>query len=429
LADISRILCNTILLVIIFAGIVTAGDSGDFNFRAGLGYDFVSQEYFLNSSRYDTSLTPDPDLTDNTLLKKDYLDDAKGLFYIKYEPGDEDRFRIEAGWEQTPENFRARTWGQAVLGEIGNRFEADFNLERKDRYRGTSGAGEDLSVLGGNIRYRRSLSETLESHIRFYGENINFDSLGSLVYNYSRYGGELGLNILTRGFNSLYITAGLEGRTVPDSTRLGYTAAKGTIGYLGYLSGSQIMGDISVENKKYRMEENQDDYFLMTLTSSLRIPITSSYFIKPAGDMEFFNFSEESYLNDDYVLARLALLLERDFNNITFYIGPKFELYSIAADYESDDDYLEYSAFTGLDFFQTSRIFLMLENQVGQRQYGNNPIYYSDFIFDRASVIGSAKIWAGLSLDVLFSAEWEWHKIESDDSRLYLLSSGISYKF
>ena len=63
----------------VFAGITARSDPGDFSIRFGLDYDFVSQEYFTSSSRYDTSLTADPDLTDVALLSKDYLDDKTVL--------------------------------------------------------------------------------------------------------------------------------------------------------------------------------------------------------------------------------------------------------------------------------------------------------------------------------------------------------------
>jgi hypothetical protein len=71
----------------------------------------------------------------------------------------------------------------------------------------------------------------------------------------------------------------------------------------------------------------------------------------------------------------------------------------------------------------------MLENQLGHRNYLNNPDYNSDSIFDRITLIGTAWIFRALSVDILFSAEWEWHRVDSDDSRLYLLSAGLSYNF
>nr|MBN2277670.1 hypothetical protein [candidate division Zixibacteria bacterium] len=419
----------SLTIIILVAGASPANASGDLGIRTGLGYDFVSQEYFYSSSRYDTALIPNPDETDNILLRKDYLDDVKGLIYLKYNPNGEGRYVVETGWEQSPETFRARGYGHAALGSTDNRWDADFNFDIRNQYRGTADPGEDLMVFGGKLKYRKSLSQTLLTHLKAYGEKVAFDSVGELVYNYSRFGAEIGLDFLSAGYNSLYLMAGVEKRKVPDSAILDYMAYKAQIGYAGVVGEVQILGDLSLESKGYNEPDNLDNYILTTLTADLRIPVGSDLCIRPDIDLEYFNFENDNYLNIDYILGRMGILLDRDLGRFIPALGPKIEILSMASDFENDEDYLEYYFQIGLDFYNSRRAFFMLENQLGQHRYGNDPIYYSDFNFNRSSLIGSVKLWQNLNLDFLLSAEWEWHEIDSDDSRLYLISTGLIYTF
>ncbi|MEW5923715.1 MAG: hypothetical protein AB1746_06985 [Candidatus Zixiibacteriota bacterium] len=425
-----RIIGSALILMLNLAGIAAAdGDPGDFSIRFGMGYDFVSQEYFTSSSRYDTSLSPDPDLTDITLLSKDYLDDKKGLVYVTLNPRNEGRYILETGWEQTPDILRALGRGHLTVGGKDSRLESDFDFEIKRRCRGDAEIGEDLSVLKGKTKYIRRLSEQVESSLRIYGENVAFDSTSSLVYNYSRFGGELGFSIFTRNFNSIFFNAGVETRDVPDSSQLNFLQLRGSLGYFGSLGGSQISADLTIENKDYDSPDNRDDYLLITLYGNAKVPASENIFVRPLGNLEYFDFRSDEFINRDYLLARGGLLVGRDYSRISLALGPKFQLHSISSDYEGDDDYLEYMAFGSIDFFYSDRILCLIENQAGRRGYQNDPVYYSDFTFNRLSLIGSFKLLGTLNLDLLFSAEWEWHEIESDDSRLYLLSSGLSYTF
>lgn len=417
-----------IILFLFFAVIIRADDSGDFSFKLGLGYDFVSQEYFLSSSRYDTSFAPDPDgLLTATLLKKDYLDDKKGLVYFKYDSKAEGRFILEAGWEQTPDLFRALGWAHFSLGSYGNRLETDFNLEVKERCRGAAEAGEELSVFEGEVDYRRRFSESAESKFRLFGERVAFDSTGLLVYDYSRVGGEVGISINTTDFSTLYVSTHIEKRNVPDSCQLDYSLIRGNLGYFGTLLGSQISGELAVESKDYGWSDSRDDYTLTTFFSNLKVPIGQGFFLRLESHLENFNFRVEGSFNNDYILARSGLILGREYDLISVTLGPKIEVLSIETDYQNDDDYFEYLAFAGFDYYSYGGIFLLVENELGKRNYRNDPSYYSDFTFNRVSIIGTLKILKNLSVDILFSAEWEWHKIDSDDSRLYLFSSGLTY--
>ena len=428
-----RLINSQIIKISVFflvcAGAALADSSGHFGLRAGIGYDFISQEYFLDSLRYvdaDSSLK-------SALLKKDYLDDKKGFVYLKYfsptESGPGLSYRLEAGWEQTPEVYRALGWGRFEVGGVIDRLESDFRMEIKNRYKGAIELGEELAIFNGSLAYRRHWSDFVESKVKFYGENISFDTVGSYVYNYSRYGLELAANILTENFNSIYLATTYEIRNVPDSGQLDYRLIRGSGGYFGTFSGFRLTADLSLENRLYEQPAGQDDYFLLSINSEAQIQIGQDYFFAPKFNLEYFNYRADDPVNDDHSLIRVGLLPGREFGSFSIALGPKLEILTVASDFVNDNDYLELMASAEIDYFGMGGLFFLFENQFGQRDYRQDLIYTSEFIFDRISLIGSARIFDGFNLDILFSAEWEWHEIDSDNSRLYLISTGLSYQF
>jgi hypothetical protein len=413
-------------LPLTFAGIVRADNPGLFRARVGLGYDFVSQEYFTS----DTTPTSSPDqLLEATLLRKDYLDDKKGLVHLTFDPKRNGQYILEAGWEQTPDVYRGLGRGHLAVGGSDSRLEADLNLEIKGRYRGESEVGEDVSVINAKAAYNRRLSPSLESRIRILAERVDFDSAGSLVYDYDRIGGEVGLSVLSRDFNSALFSMGVEKRSVPDSSWLDYLSVRASLGYFGNLSDAFVSADLTIENKDFEAPEDRDDYTLTTLSANLRIPAGEAFYLRPDLSLEYFDFEIDNLINNDYLLARGGLLFGWDLGRLSASFGPRIELLSIETDFEGDDDYSELMAQAGADLMYSDRAFVLFENQIGKRDYRHKTEYYSDFIFDRMSLIGSLKIFRSLSFDLLFSAEWEWHEIDSDNNRLYLLSAGLNYSF
>ncbi len=413
-----------IFVIFLLADMALGEESGAFTFKAGFGYDFVSQEYFIDSVR----LGGGDSILQLSLLEKDYLDDKKALLFLRYQPDLKGRYILEGGWEQTPELFRANGRGFLALGNNNNQFQAEFNVNTKKRYRGEIEEGEEMTILDGAIKLKRRLFERLSGRIRLSGESVNFDTSGLYIYNYSRLGGDLELNFTTGSYNSIYAKFGLEKRTVPDTAQLDYNIIRGGLGYLGSFLTGLASAEVTVENKKYNQLENPDDYFLTSFQADLKLPMVKSFSLNGNLDLENYDFDKDNYINEDYRQAHFGLRGGWRSGDLSLSLGPEIEFLTIKSEFESDDDYFEFYIHAGLDYFREG-IFIFLDNQVGHRKYRNNPLFYSDFVFDRLSLIGSLTIFKDLSADLLFSGEWEWHRIESDNSRLYLLSSNLTYTF
>jgi len=417
-------------LILINAGAVFADSSGGFNLRAGIGYDYISQEYFLESDSI--YLNPDSSLK-SALLKKDYMDDKKGSLFLGYtsDPKNDKNLNqiYEIGWEQTGEMFRILGSGRVGKKWQKSRLEGNFRLELKENYNGMAEPGEELTVLNSYLDYRHQLSNMTELRSRIYTESVRFDTVEPYIYDYSRYGIELGFSIFTAGLSSISVGSAFEIRDVPDSNQLDYYLLRGNLGYFGTVFGAGLTADFGLEWRNYDRSNGRNSYFLLSLNSDTRMPLGKNFFLIAKQNLEYFKFSQDDFINDDYYLVRLGLKGGHDFGRLSASFGPEIELLSIDSDYTNDDDYAEIMAVFGADYFGTGGLFFMIENKFGKRNYKNDSDYRSEFLFDRANFIGSAALFGGLNFDILLSLDIEFHDTDSDDSRLYLVSGGLSYHF
>jgi len=429
LHSILKLIGIVMLLTALNAGIVQADSSGVFGIRSGIGYDYISQEYFLDSLR----LAGEDSLVTATLLKRQYLDDKKAFLYLELDnrlPLDgSDSYYLEAGWEQTDEIIRGVASAVYGTNSSRDRFDAELGLDLKQRYRGETSPGEEITVVDGRLKYSRSLSNHTSAGLKLYGEGVWFDSVTSFVYDYNRIGLTTGLDFLTENFNAISFGLTGEFRNVPDSSDLNYNLIRGNFGYLGTLLGAYGSANLSLEYRDYRLDGGFDDYFLATFYSTSDWPLGDEFYLSVNPNLELFDYSANDFVNSDYFLGRLDLLLKRSLGSVTITAGPTSELYSVSTEFTSDDDYSELAGKVGMDYVGLDGAVILFENQVGFRNYKTAQIYTSDFTFDRLTLIGSTRIWRGLNVDLFLSAEWEWHEIDSDDNRIYLITTSLSYAF
>ena len=300
-----RLISLTLCLFIINAGTVFADSSGGFNLRAGIGYDYVSQEYFLESDS--TYLNPDSSLQ-SALLKKDYLDDKKGFLFFGYssETKKQNNLRqnYEIGWEQTDELFRIlgsaridKKWQKSSL-------EGSFRLETKENYKGAADPGEELTIINSHLNYRFQLSNNTDLRSRVYMESVNFDTVETYIYNYSRYGIELGFGLFTNDFNSISLNSAIEIRDVPDSNRLDYTLFRGNLGYFGTVLGAYATIDFGLESRNYGHPDSRDDYLLLNVNSDIKIPLDKNNFLTAKQNVEYEigNLISDSIINTRQII-------------------------------------------------------------------------------------------------------------------------------
>jgi hypothetical protein len=416
--------------IVFIAGIVRADNSGDFSFKVGIGYDFISQEYFYDSLGYSIFADSSADLyVAASILEKDYLDDKKGLAYIKFDSGKKGKKVLELGWEQTPEFYRAVGRGNLLLGKNSDFLDVDFDFDMKKKYRGEKVEGEEITTIGSRLKYRHAFANGMETSIHLKAENVDFDSTGQYIYNYSKIGYEAGLIYFSPEFNSIHFLVSAENRFVPDSARMEYFSFRTSLGYSGVLFKNQFVGEITFENRSYNQSDEKDDYRHASILSIIQTPIRSNKLLKSELMLDYFDYNDENTVYDDYLVSSGKILFGLELDRISLAVGPHLEFLSFVRGSNFGENYWEYAAHLEFDFYNLNKIFLLFENQFGKRNYPSNHEFYSNYVFDRASLLGNIRIWKNLSFDIMFSAEWEWHKKSSDNSRLFLFSSSFNYSF
>ena len=118
-------------------------EASDFEIQTSLGYDFISQEYFLDSVTTDSTLSL-------WQLKTDYLDELRGRISFRYWSGEQRELELQSSYEQSNGIFRIKlfTDWRPKLGN--NKLGITTELERRDRYKGISLFGD--SYLFGYTR-------------------------------------------------------------------------------------------------------------------------------------------------------------------------------------------------------------------------------------------------------------------------------------
>ncbi|MBK7141751.1 MAG: hypothetical protein IPH75_06705 [bacterium] len=415
-----------VVLIVIAAAGYSEADSRPFSLKAGIGYDYLSQRYFMDSlavAGIDTVLT-------RYELSSDYLNDLKGSLELAYKYAGENLFDLSTRLEQTQDitrlkltsNWLAR-WTSLDLrwrNQIEWRHQADSASSTLGSY--VSGAT--------NLKARRFFSQSTAVWGQFLADGTDFRSDLQYGYDFYRVTAKLGLE---QSFGILS-TASLHGfmtsREVSDSVTLNYDGygIEGT--FSGLLSRLEIDFLTRWEKKDYNRAANDDDYNRFELDSRSRLDLGRQLFSRQVLELEMTSFDPNDPLNDDYSRLGGTLTMGVSLGSLEIDAGPDFELLRQPdADSSSAEDYDEIAAQVGMNYISVTGLFASVEHRLGKRSLGYPNEYQSDFSFYDLSMLTSWPISRGLELSLILSATWEWHDQETEDNRSLLLSSGLTYRF
>ena len=413
------------LLVLIISVVSTVLAEGDLSFRAGLGYEFISQEYFLDS----LALSGADTLATITSLKTTYLDDVTGRLSATYRPSAGSTLEFEGTLEQTPDVFRARfnseyrpVWGKVKVDWTGE-------LDWREGVSDAVAAGESYLLGYGKARFMLPITEISSLWWQAHTEFIQFDSAGDYSYDHNRLGGKLGLSWSMTDFSSLVLNSFLMTRNVPDSSELDYANYGAEVSYFGFMDGGTLDLYGRLEKRDYRLPGDQDDYFGLELNGRHKVNVGDRLFLQQDLDVEAFSFDQDDFINRNYIRAKLVLQAGLQGTELSAAIGPHMELLSEAQDeFITGEDYFEAGIRGNLDFFKPS-LFGLLESTLGHRNIYGEAELQSDFVFHRLNCVFDWRFWGAVSFNSMLSAEWEWHENAEENSQLFLVSSWLTCRF
>ena len=423
-------LTRLFLLLLLLMGFSRArAQSGSFapvKFKAGMGYEFLSQEFFLQAVS-DTSTDP---LLDQVSLETTYLDDLKGLVGLIYSPYVDQRLRVEAQYEQTPELLRTRLLPEVRLKWGATKLDIRGEMDVRRRYRDSAKIGDSYSFGRFDSKLSVPLATDHAIVFRVLADVVQFDSTGDYTFNYHRLGGRVGWRKSMPDFSFLDLDLFAVSRWVADSTDLNYMSLGAEGRYYGFLGQTEWDLFGRLEHKNYNFNTERDDFDRGEIEAHGRIPVSGPLSFRPELDFSITSYSPADPVNFDYYQLKIEALGSLEQGELTISAGPALEVLDEAqGDLTFGEDYTEYGLSVQLDYFRLGKIFGSLESTSGYRNLLTEDDFQSDFYFERVNLLADAKLTGGLRFDILFAGEWEWHRVSTDDSRIFLFNSGLTYYF
>jgi len=412
-----------LILLISLSPLVQAGDG--VVFKAGLGYEFLSQEFFLDSL---AEIGVDS-LETITSLKTTFLDDVRGQLSLTYISPDQRRLELSGTLEQTPDIFRARftsgyrpQWGKLKM-------HLNWELDWRESIADSAEAGNGYVLGYGKAKFMLPISEISTLWWQVRSEFIRFDSGGDYSFDHNRFGGKLGLSWSMADLSSLSVNSFLMTRAVPDSSELDYRTYGAEISYFGFKRRSSLDLFARLEKKDYQLPSGQDDYVRFELVGRHSVSFGGRFFSRQELDMEALYFDQSDYVNRNYRRVKAVLQIGIQGTELSAALGPHLEFFSEAREeLVSGQDYFEGGVKANLDFFRPN-LFGLLESTVGHRNIYSEADLLSDFVFHRVNLVFDWTFWEIMSLNAMASGEWEWHENKAENSQLFLVSSWLTCRF
>ncbi len=416
-----RFVLTTTLLI---AGGCHTSEAAGFSYRAGVGYDFLSQQYFLDSaSRADA----DSILTEWS-LKTNYLDDFKGLLSLSYSPFVDRKLDLTAKYEQTSDFLRVKFLSDLRTKVGSSRLDLNTEIDWRKRHRGTAEFGDNYVFGYSRVKFSVPVKPGLKSTFQAQGEFVQFDSVSSTSYNYYRVGGKIGLEKLWENFSFGNIAATFATRQVPDSLGLNYVDFGVEGSYFGIYDQGELDMFGRLGRKDYNLIDGRNDFWRFEIDVRNKVRMGEQYFAKQEAEFELTDYDPNDPVNLDYFRIELTLLTGFEATYFTLGIGPEFEALHEKKDvFAISEDYVEIGGKVDIDYIKAGALFLAVESVLGRRDLKDNNELLTDYTYERLSLIGDVKLLNRLRLNVLFSAEWEWHQISTNNSEIYLLSSSLTF--
>jgi hypothetical protein len=354
----------------------------------------------------------------------------KGQLTLSYLPYNDRRLEFRGSFEQTPDQLRLKffTDFHPKIGEA--RLDGNFEIDRRHSLEDQVDPGDQYLYGYGQVRLMLPVSEHTSLRWQLRSDFVDFDSAGAYTFDHFRGGGSFGLSRYFSNFSSFEAGAFILGRNVPDSSRLSYLSYGLEGSLFGFYVGGEIDALTRLEIRDYNDIDNQSDYLRFEFDGRNRVSLGGRYFSRQELDFEATRFDQADEISADYGRFRLAILGGREFEGISAALGPRMELLWQQSDISFVEDYFEPGLKAQVDISRPGRLFASIESILGFRDYtAADGSFQTDFVLHRLNFLGDLSFARRFSLNALISAEWEWHDQKEENTRLLMISSGLSYRF
>lgn len=401
-------------------------DATEWKLKAGIGYDFLSQEFFLDS----TTQSGADSLFIEWSLKNEYLDDLRGFATLSLYPFKDRRIELQTSYEQTSDYIRTRTINDMRLKVGSGRFDLINEFEWKQRTSDSATFGDSYIQAYSRARWTLPAGGSYSAWLQLQGDLVRFDSVAEFNYNYQRFGGKIGLAKNFENFSFADFDLFLLSRQVPDSLELNYLNFGTEFSLFAFYGTGELDLYSRWEDKDYNRDQGRDDHRRFEITVRNKLRFEDRMFVKQKLELEILKYGDDDPINYSYSRSRFIVIGGFTNGGLSVGLGPAITILDEKErEFQDGEDYLETAANIEFDYMSAGKIFLSAESSFGRRDIKTEYDLQSDFRFERLIFISDFKLMGSVNLNFLFSAEWEWHDISQENSQLYLLSSSLSYTF
>lgn len=387
----------------------------------GMGYDAISQEYFLVTA--DTALlTPDS----VTTLKQTATALNEGQLSLRTRLGQ------SSGWDQTTA-FTDLYWHHNTTLVLKSprrrplRGRVQYRLNAKGPHKDRI---EETSPLS-NYRIHEFLAEgeqrfgSTSVRLRAQSEAIRYPDPHELAYDYNQGKLELRVSHAPTAVSYRELTGSVKRREVPDSGRVSYNEAYGRFGLGWGTGGWRMSAAIEGARRAYDVADAGLDHSVVRLRADWS---DNGFPARWIGAMELEGYEYDDTLSVLSDFLRMDVRQRHQFpvnSKWTPFVEPAVEfVYSRA-----DDAYVEPRTSLGTEFFRLDGWWANADVVVGYRDYEQAELEgRSDYWRFGLNLLVDGPITKQVSFSLLYSQEWERHVEGSDNFTVVLLSAGLKYR-
>lgn len=413
-----------VTVIVLFSTHVYAG-SWEWAGKAGLNYDFISQDYYLRD-------------IDTLGISNDSLAELRGYSDRLDEKGVNLRLELQRK-------------GPAKVLLSNNTFLSDEKIRNQVRFRIEWGAwkftsdaefksyagSDDFNIYDSRLQNSSRLgfaffkNEDWEAEVSQEFEYTGYNDRSESVYGYRQHESRLRLTRNIADFSALELALRYDQRNSYDSSLLDFSKGIAEIG-LDYIGASQsIQSRIYLERKKYSWEGSDDNYYYIGPYLDASFSIAEQLELSPQLEAQYYDFDVQSLATFSHWRMLTQLELDYRYNLLSsFSIGIARERFQSADSTYNEQDYQATKLLAGYENLSSRSFSLSLESQLGWRNYSNNESdFYTDHWFVNLDLLADVNLTDGIRFSIIGGSSFEYHDDKEDDVFLYLLSGNLSYQF
>jgi hypothetical protein len=402
--------------------------SSDLQFSFGLGYDNISEKYYL--VHFDTLGIPSESLE---ALKKatEEINERKASLKIDLNKNFGNNSKISINNSLSVSNLY---WRDILRIEWDKEWFSISDLVEFRKIQDKKQMVHQRDYVTNNLYadFRTNISPDLSFKINNTFELSNYKEKTLYIYDYylNKTSFDLEKQLASDGFFNFSYQ--FSKRFVPDSSYIDYDRHLFDLILDKYFGRKFLLQmENELERKRFKKPEGIDNFWDSRLTFDASYQFENQVKLKLKNEFEFLTYDLEDDLNFNYIENKLTPGLEYEvLDGIKLKGEPEWIIFSAKNDFYQEYDYNQLAFGLSLDVSKSTNLWLSLEDKFGKRDYPSdeNP-FYTDYYLNQASFFLDGELGSHFGFNLMLSIDSEWHKSKGDNLTVSLFTSELIYSF